>query len=365
MADAAGRVAELEAFALEKLPGMQLADASFCYEVVKGDPTPRGRSLRYTLMALLGLLRADGVGREHELDTGRIKQRMLSEIDSPELDAGELGLFLWADSRSGHEATDGLVRRLDDVIGKRGYPLLEGLELAWVVTGLAAAGAERSSPRGELLLERGLRQLNDNLMFTGLLTHRGQGWRRRFPNFATEIYGVLALALVGRLRDDAPAIDAARRIAARLIALQRRNGGWPWLFDASRGNVVEPFEIYSVHQDAMAPMALLELTEATGDGLYRDAAVRGLDWIWGRNELGAQMLDSEAGMLYRSIVRRPPSDRVYPRVSTVTGYLGRPLLAGHLGRLEVNETDRPYHLGWVLEAWSGREGAASGASSSA
>jgi hypothetical protein len=23
--------------------------------------------------------------------------------------------------------------------------------------------------------------------------------------------------------------------------------------------------------------------------------------------------------------------------------------------LEVNRTDRPYHLGWVLEAWIGKE----------
>ncbi len=357
------RAREVVGFALQALPAMQLADGSFCFEIAKGDATPRGRSLRYTLIALIGLLRAQEAGATSGLDTGRIKERVLAELDSPELGPGELGLLLWADSRSGHEATERVLDTLHERVGPNGYAALEGLELAWLVTGLAASTAERSSSRGELALERALRQLNDNLVFTGLLLHSGLGWRRRFPNFATEIYGLQAFAMTGRLRGDASAVDAARRVGDRLVALQRRNGGWPWMFDATRGEVVEPFELYSVHQDAMAPMALFELAEACGDDRYRDAALRGLEWIWGRNELRAQMLDREAGMLYRSIRRRAPRDRVVLYVNTLSSYLGRAALARHHGRLEVNETDRPYHPGWVLEAWCGREEAATSSAS--
>jgi hypothetical protein len=348
------RTRELVGFALHKLPAMQLADASFCFEVVEGEATPRGRSLRYTLIVLIGLLKAEAAGLQTTLDSATIKARLLDELDSPELTPGDLGLFLWADSRSGHEATERLLDKVSDSVEPEGHGALEGLELAWLVIGLAASTAERSSSRGELALERALRQLNDNLMFTGLLLHSGLGWRRRFPNFATEIYGVQALARVGALRGDGSAIDAARRVADRLITLQRRNGAWPWLYDANRGEVVEPFEIYSVHQDAMVPMALLELTEASGEERYREAALRGLDWIWGRNELRRPMLDADAGMLYRSIRRRAPRDRAILYSNTLTSYMGRPMLARYHGKLEVNATDRPYHLGWVLEAWSER-----------
>jgi hypothetical protein len=167
-----------------------------------------------------------------------------------------------------------------------------------------------------------------------------------------------ALALAGRLRDDAAAIDAARRVADRLLALQRRNGSWPWLFDASRGEVVEPFELYSVHQAAMAPMGMLELAEASGEDRYRGVSLRGLDWIWGRNELRTKMLDPDAGLLHRSIRRRAPRDRAVLYANTLTSYLGRPVLARHHGRLELNATHRPYQPGWILEAWSGREEAA-------
>ena len=53
-----------------------------------------------------------------------------------------------------------------------------------------------------------------------------------------------------------------------------------------KGRIVEPYEVYSVHQHGMAPMGLLALAEATGDQRYVAAADRGLRWIYGRNELG-------------------------------------------------------------------------------
>ena len=79
----------------------------------------------------------------------------------------------------------------------------------------------------------------------------------------------------------------------------------PWLYDAERGTVVERYEVYSVHQDAMAPMAFIELWEASGDTRYLDAVARGLRWIHGRNELGADMVDRENGLVLRSIRRTP------------------------------------------------------------
>jgi len=101
-------------------------------------------------------------------------------------------------------------------------------------------------------------------------------------------------------------------------------------------------------------MALFELSEASGEPRYRDAALRGLDWIWGGNELGVEMLDRDEGM-YRSIVRRPPLDRLAVYANTLGSYAGWAPLARVDRGLRINATDRPYHLGWILEAWCGRE----------
>jgi hypothetical protein len=333
---------------------MQLADGSFCHEVVRGDPEPRGRSLRYTLIVLLGLLRAEAAGRVHSLESAALRALVLDELDS--LGAAERGLLLWAEARSGGAETDRVAAGLRSAVDEEGgWAALEGLALAWAATGLAEAAAAAPGEALEAHRDAALAQLRRNQTGSGLLGHHGTGWRARFPNFATQIYGVQALATAAMRLGDQDALRAARTLADRLLELQRPNGGWPWLFDTRRGAVVEPFEVYATHQDGMAPMALLTLTEAGGDPRYRDAALRGLDWIWGRNELETPMLDREEGMLYRSIVRRPPLDRVALYANTLGSHAGRPPFARIHGPLVVNMTDRPYHLGWILEAWCGRE----------
>ncbi len=343
------RVRELEKFALEKLPSMRLEDGVFCYEVEAPGLKPSGRSLRYTLICLLGLQRAQRAGLDVPINPAELRDQAVDNIDSPEMTAGDLALLMWADSRAGGSSIDAIAYRLHKRLGAD-IPDLEGLELSWVVIAAAEAGAQE-------LLDRALaRQMRRAAAPGRLFRHRDSGRRARFPNFATQIYGVLALAIAVRAGHGGDAVLAtARRVAGRLLELQRPDGGWAWIFDAERGTVVEPYEVYSVHQDAMAPMALLELSEVTGDTRYRDAAVRGLGWIFGNNDLTQPMLDHEAGILYRSIRRRRGFDRAILFANTATASLRAPALARARGPLELNPTDRPYHLGWILEAWAGRE----------
>jgi len=347
--DAGERIRELVEFALSKLPSMRLEDGVFCYEVTAPGLAPSGSSLRYTLICLLGLQRAKAAGLDVPIEPGELRDLLVDRIDDPEMTAGDLALLMWGDSRENSGALDAIAFRLHKMLGAE-LPDLEGLELSWLVTGAAEAGANELCDRA---LERQLDRANGP---GSLFRHRDGGRRARFPNFATQIYGVLALAVAarnGHMPDRA--LATARRVAGRLLELQRPDGGWPWIFDAKRGTVVEPYEIYSVHQDAMAPMALLELSEVTGDDQYREAAICGLNWLYGGNDLGRGMLDRQAGILYRSIRRTRGFDRAILYANTATSQLGRAALSGMRGPLEVNPTDRPYHLGWILEAWAGRE----------
>lgn len=351
------RVRELTSFAISRLPSMQVADGAFCHEVDADDHCrAKGRSLRYTLITLIGLLRAEDGGLEQPFHLGALRARVLSELGSAELTPGDFGLALWAESRSDAGAADEIVTALERSLGEHSaLDALIGSEVAWIVIGLAESGAVGENGAGERILAEARKQLLDRSTASGLFTHTTRGPRRRFPNFATQIYGIQALAKLARLRDDEEARRAAQAAGERLLALQLPDGGWPWIFDAERGTIVEPYEIYSVHQDAMAPMAMHGLSDATGDERYRAAAVYGLDWIWGRNELEAQMLDRGTGMLYRSIRRRERLDRAYLFGRTAVSYVHPPKMKDARKTLEINRTDRPYHLGWILEAWAGRE----------
>jgi hypothetical protein len=360
------RIAELRRFALEALPSMQLDDGTFCFEAIRGKPRPRGRSLRYSLIVLIGLLRAQEHGLELPVDPERLRARVLSELGSPELSPGDLGLALWAESRGNGDATGALVGALGrSVKGGSRLERLPTMEVAWIVLGLVEGRARTGIGPGSEILGSARNQLVDERRATsGLLTHTARGPRRRLPHFADQIYGLMALCRLALMSGDDDARDGARALGERLVDLQMPNGAWPWICDPVRGTVVEPYELYSIHQDSMAILGLHDLSQATGDPRYRAAALRGMDWNYGHNELGVRMFDPEARLIYRSIRRRQRFHRARQARNAAAAYLGaKPRLASP-GELEVNRTMRPYHLGWILEAWCGREDPASSSSSS-
>lgn len=338
--------------ALAALERMVLPSGLVCYEVVDGDPEPRGESIRYALIVALGLLRAETQGMAVPIAPRELLASVDAVMDRPEVTPGDVALRIWAQGRVDGSAGV-LTARLEESLGSHGgLAAREGLELAWIVTALAETASEDGNGR-ELLARAIDRLIAGNQAESGLFRHfGGRGARRRFPNFATQIYSVLALALVARTGLDERALPAARAAADRLLELQLEDGGWPWLFDAERGTAVERYEIYSVHQHGMAPMALHQLSAVCGDDRYSAAADRGLAWLFGANELGENLVPLERGMTYRSIRRVRPLDRLWLYAHTAAAAAGR----GHGGRgrrLEVNRTCRPYELGWLVEAWAG------------
>jgi hypothetical protein len=228
------------------------------------------------------------------------------------------------------------------------------MEAAWFVLGGVAAVS--AGLPAQALADRAIDHMRSRRSpRSPLFRHTGLGKGRAFlPNFATEIYSLLALCEIARNDLAADALTDAIRLADTLIALRMPDGGWPWLFDAERGFVAEPYEVYSVHQDAMAPMALFALAEVSGDRRYAEVAVESSRWGFGHNELGFDFYDQHNHFAHRSIRRRGWAQRVDLAINVALAKSGSHRRA-NLGGVTVETTCRPYHLGWLLEAWSGRE----------
>ncbi len=250
-----GDVDALLDFADNALPGLRRANGWFCFDRELGGDL-RGESPRYSVMVLLGMLRRAAAGRETSIDPAALHQQVHTQRDA--FGVGDLGLLLWADSRIGSDRAELTMARLERLSSDQSaLASLEGMEAAWFVLG--AVHAVAAGLPAEPLVERSLAHLRTRRSRRSpLYRHYGDHrWRAVLPNFATQIYSLMALTEVAR-HELAPTAQAeAVGLADLLIHLRTDDAGWPWLFHADKATVVEPYEVYSVHQDAMAPMALL------------------------------------------------------------------------------------------------------------
>ena len=346
-------VETLVELSLRTLPRMIVEkEQLFCLEFRHDDHIPRyspEKSPRYTIMALLGLEKAKEAGFNVTLDLEGI-YTSLKRCTSG-LALGDLGLMLWLAKRKNDDSCQDILDSLKRRWHGADWDQIITVELAWLLTGLTQAFVLGDKEAGEhrAFVEKCL--LGKRSSPTGLFFHTGRGLRRRFPNFATQIYTLHALSVCSNLLEDNKLRTQAIRLGESIAGLQLETGGWPWIFDVQRGSVVEPFEVYSVHQDGMAPMAFKALQDAA-DFNAEPILAKGLRWLEANNELDANMIDLERGLVHRSIRRKPPRDRLMLYGRTLASALG--LQTGASSKrsaLELNKTCRPYHLGWILEAW--------------
>src|SRR5262249_31771606 len=130
-------------------------------------------------------------------------------------------------------------------------------------------------------------------------------------------------------------------------------------YNVRTGAVVDRYPVYSVHQHGMGPMALNAVAAVTSRDVG-DAIARSLGWVLGENELGRSMLDTERGVIWRSLRRHLAHGKLV-HVCNFRGLIGlanaRRRLAAAVdipGQLEVDPECRPYELGWLLLALAPR-----------
>jgi hypothetical protein len=179
--------------------------------------------------------------------------------------------------------------------------------------------------------------------------------RNHVASFADQVYPIQALSRYHAVFGDERALAAANRCADAICRLQGPEGEWWWHYDVRTAGVVEGYPVYSVHQDSMAPMALLDLVEAGGVD-HSEAIRRGLRWFQLQPVSRRPLIDDENGVIWRKLARREPG-KLLRRIRAGTTSLHPGLRLGLLDRVfppgTIDWESRPYHLAWVLDSWLG------------
>ncbi len=269
---------------------------------------------------------------------------------------GDLGLLLWLCALMTPERYEEVYRSFNvaNALGHyRDGPGGPTMELAWFISGLAhgAMAGQRNIPGLTDLAHTCFELIKKNQGRNGVFGHLASrkgiagALRGRLGSFADQVYPIYALSKFGRAFGNDEALQSAQQCAQTICEFQGQLGQWWWHYDSQTGRVVGRYPVYSVHQDAMAPMALLALGESTEQD-YTSYIFKGLAWIYGGNELNRNLCETSTNIVWRSIYLPKPRSYIMKAGSLLGFGPGTAAPAG----LRVDFEDRPYHFGWVLYA---------------
>jgi len=354
-------IPELTALAARGLvPMFDSTTQLFCARLVRSGSglIRQGQSPRYTIMTLLGLRERELSGAQIPFDSKKIYQAFIRDTSWIE-SIGDLGLLIWLAAEFNPDQLEIILQT---------FPLNTALdrfkdarqgsttELAWFLAGLSHAALTSqllAAKLKDLAVEvfRRTKKNQGNSGFFGHLAIRKsvRGFvRGRIGSFADQIYPIYSFSKFAIAFHSEESLEPALKCARAICEAQGDHGQWWWLYDSIRGQVSSRYPVYAVHQHAMAPMSLFALEQATGQS-FQEPIYRGLRWIYGDNELGVEMRDERAGLVWRCIRPKNISTKYW---DTATNLLGLRKRDEPVGALEVLYEGWPYELGWLLYAFS-------------
>jgi hypothetical protein len=332
-------------------------------------------SARYSIISTIGLLKAKEIGFNSCIKSSNVMDCMVKNYLSS-FSYGDTGLMLWADSigdKSHSEVIWGKIQTYEDYFFRDKSACFSIMDIAWTLIGLSYyythAKNQNETARYTKRLANILREsfVDGSDLFAessvvkrkNVLAARVQN---RISSFASQAYPIAALAVYSRLLEEPAFLDIAERCVDSLCRLQGESGQWPWLYNCRTGTIADGYPVYSVHQGGMAPLALFELQQTLKTQRYMRPIFKGLQWLYGHNELSCPLLEWDRGIIWRAIQRRD-SDHLGPYgigwsghcdryLSAWTGGLSLEALFNKRLGLEILTETRPYEYGWYLWAFS-------------
>jgi hypothetical protein len=314
-----------------------------------------GDSLRCQAIVALGLAGLDKEAQRQILDGNTAADLAHISATRAEIcdDTGAIALAAWAAAEAAGISAAPLFRRLGALLAADTPIATE--DCAWLLAAAVAAGRLEytSELAGEAVRRLVASQGASGLFPSMLPASSPRGQLTQVGCFADQVHAIQALARVHAAYGDMAALAAAEACAARICELQGGDGQWWWRYDVRDGSVIETYPVYSVHQHAMGPMALIELREAGGRDRW-DAVVKGLDWLHRHPEFTEPLISGGEASIWRKGARRGPA--CFVRAVSAAMTCARPglrlaLLDRFFPPNRVDHECRPCDLGWLFYAW--------------
>jgi hypothetical protein len=313
-------------------------------------------SQKHTVIALLGLHRFAESGETLPFDTRAIQDAVFRDRSWVK-SAEDLGLLTWL-------AAVRLPDRLGAVIDEFSFrTALTNYEdgrqgrtvgLAWFLAGIAHAALAQPARVSELtdVAVDVYRLLQGNQSRNGIFGHAASARFptdavcSRFGTFYDQVSAIYALSAFAKAFQIEEPLESALASANSICALQGDLGQWWFLYDKNTGCVVSRYPVLSVHQDGVAPSALMALGEATGRS-FDPAILKGLSWITGANEMGVDLRSQDPASIWDSMDFEKRIARYWDAALSFVNISRQ----GRVDGLTIRHEARPDHFGWLLNAF--------------
>ena len=311
---------------------------------------------RYTINCLAGIQRVHQVHPE-AWDFDGLLEAFLSKQGQAVKKPSDHGFLLSVLADAQHDRTNAQFHEVQQLVDDRKLFLSLTLQdVCWLLSGVTTYARKYQSDEGKALAQKAFKLIHTHYLNrnTMLPVHSLSKYRNGFVSFGGITYFLKAMAEYSQAFSDRYAETLFKEGVRLVIDFQGKQGEWAWFYNANKSRILDWYEVYSVHQAAMAMLFLLPAVDM-GVVEARDAVINSYRWLFGENELNAPMITDNPYFSYRSIRRKESYSREkrYARsvLSTLTGTSAKRIAASEL---EINTECRSYETGWTLYAWADR-----------
>lgn len=313
--------------------------------------------LIHSLISLLGISNhKDSVSIDYKKSIDKIFELIIRNGSG----IREYSLILWLLAKE----NDARAKRIFEYVNKLSNKIIyraETMELAWMLTALVFELRRRkdhSEVKSKLL--KIVKLLNERFVKrTGLFLHLSKenktfNLRYNIANFADQIYSIYAISVFTEAAKNDGFLKTAKKCANKICSSQGKTGQWWWHYNALTGEVVGKYPVFSVHQDSMAPLALMALTKVSENN-YMSNIQCGLDWISRDNEPGVSMINEDKNFVKRGIKRKGVLSKIQNIATVASKFSMASNISAKYDRpkyLKIMNWEYSYHLGWILYAYN-------------